>query len=628
MIPDGSKNPLLKFNRRNSDRTDNGLCAKAAHSENEVNPCVGSGIMNKSLTTFLKSPDVHAGHLPVETILQNHPPIRWGWISISMVLVVVVLTLLPQRTSIAPMVESDYCYLLTAADRFYDGQGLTATSPVAPNQPWHWSQDWSFVTKWPMGYPLLVWTFRSAFGFSTIQACQWISLVSCALALVGWFVFIKRALPDGITGTLLASVAAGCSVTTASLINPSSDIIVVAILPWILLCISTTIPTHPCNDFECDSQKITLKLAFIGVVSGMIFWMRFAGIFIPIAISVYLFMAFYFHRVIRFRHWLIYSGFAFIPVVSLLMINQVFGSSESVQTQLNLGTSIQINFSLALLTHAWSNFTKFGFYDYVSISQGLYAFWPVIMMFAVIFIRPLRNRISTFIKMPAIGLSICLVTTLLIMLVTATAVFGDKYNYVGLQRYYLTVKPLYFLLFVGPLCFIPRRLIRIILCVAMIVCCNWLIRVEWSKPYSKWLAADRPVTDYGQWSRCFEPDANSMYRWLHQQANPYLIVVSNFHEYIMLETKIPTIPIPKDMPTLNRWIERICESRSITDPRVLFVLNPDNQWRNYWIPEPDVIIQKFQLKDRINLPAHHTTLIYPYTGQNTTNSEYLHIANK
>lgn len=584
--------------------------------------------MKKSLMTFLKSPDHHTGPLPVETIPQNYPPMRWGWISISVVLVMIVLTLLPQRTAIAPIVESDYCYLLTAADRFYVGQGLTATSPVAPNQPWHWSQDWTFLTKWPIGYPLLVWTFRSAFGFSTIQACQWISMISCALALVGWFVFIKRTLPGGITGNLLAGVAAGCSVTTASLINPSTDIIVVAILPWILSWLSTTIPVHPCNDLEYDFRKITLKLAFIGFVSGMIFWIRYAGIYIPIAIGVYLFIAFYFHRVIRIRQWFTYLGFAFIPIVSLLTINQVFGSSESVQTQLNLGTSIQTNFSLALLTHAWSNFTKFGFYDYVPISQGLYALWPVIMILAIVFIRPLRKSISTYIHMPAIGMSICLVTTLLIMLITATALFGDKYNYVGLQRYYLPLKPLYFLLFVGPLFLIPRRFIRVILCVVMIVCCNWLIRVEWSRPYARWVAADRPASDYGQWSQCFEPDADSMYQWLQQQANPHLIVVSNFHEYIMLETKIPTIPIPTDIPTLDQWIERICEARNITDPRVLFVLDPDNQWRNYWIPEPDVIIQAFQLKDRIKLTDHHSTLIYPYDYQNTTNSDFMHIANK
>ena len=578
--------------------------------------------------TFLKSPDHHAGPLPVETIPQNQPPMRWGWISIGVVLVMIVLTLLPQRTAIAPMVESDYCYLLTAADRFYDGQGLTATSPVAPNQLWHWSQDWTFLTKWPIGYPLLVWTFRSAFGFSTIQSCQWISMIACALALVGWFVFIKRALPCGITGNLLAGVAAGCSLTTASLINPSSDIIVVAILPWILLWLSTTIPVYPRNILEYDFRKITLKLAFIGFVSGMIFWIRYAGIFVPIAIGVYLFLAFYFQRVIRFRHWLIYSGFAFIPIVSLLMINQTFGSSESVQTQINLGTSIQANFSLALLTHAWSNFTKFGFYDYVPISQGLFAYWPVIMTLAIVFIRPLRKSISTFIHIPAIGMSICLVTTLLIMLVTATAVFGDKYNYVELQRYYQPLKPLYFLLFVGPLCLIPRKLIRVFLCVAMIVCCNWLIRVEWSRPYSRWLAADRPATDYGQWSRCFEPDANLMYPWLQQQAKPQLIVVSNFHEYIMLETKIPANPIPKDISTLDRWIDQICDARNITNPRVLFVLNPDNQWRNYWIPEPDVIIQSFHLKDQIKLTDHHSTLIYPYIYKNPKHLETIHIANK
>ena len=144
----------------------------------------------------------------------------------AVVVIYLTLTALPGRTRIPPRVSSDYCYQLLAANRLYDGLGLTTLQPVAPLQPWEWRNDWSFLTQWPAGYSLCVWGVRRVTGASALEALRWINVASCALALVGWFVWVKRVSPRGVTGTLLAAVAAGCSVTVAFLIDPTTDVVV------------------------------------------------------------------------------------------------------------------------------------------------------------------------------------------------------------------------------------------------------------------------------------------------------------------------------------------------------------------------------------------------------------------
>ena len=161
----------------------------------------------------------------------------WLWGVAAIAGLATVLALLPGRASIPPLVESDYCYLLTAADMLVDGRGPVAPMPVAPFQPWSWQADWAFLTKWPVGYPLLVAGLRSVFGITSIAACRVMCIVACAAALVGWFLWIKRIVPAGITGVLVAAVGAGCAVSTASLINPSTDLLVGALLPYVLLLV-------------------------------------------------------------------------------------------------------------------------------------------------------------------------------------------------------------------------------------------------------------------------------------------------------------------------------------------------------------------------------------------------------
>ena len=214
---------------------------------------------------------------------------------------------------------------------------------------------------------------------------------------------------------------------------------------------------------------------------------------------------------------------------------------------------------------------------------------------------------------PRVLLSMCTLGALLAMLVSVTALFGDKFDYVSLQRYYTPAKPLYFVLFVAPLMLIPRRVVRGGLCLVMLVASSWLIQQEWSRPYKRWQAADRQSTSYGQWANCFGPGAVDLYTWLAEQKGDDLIVVSNFHEYITLETKIPALPIPKDAATLRVWVNRISASRGVTNPRVLFVLDPENHWRDYWIDPRSKIINDFMLRIRADAPPRITADVFVYS---------------
>ncbi|MCH9034299.1 MAG: hypothetical protein IID42_07320, partial [Planctomycetes bacterium] len=196
--------------------------------------------------------------------------------------------------------------------------------------------------------------------------------------------------------------------------------------------------------------------------------------------------------------------------------------------------------------------------------------------------------------------------------------------YVALERYYRPVRPLYFVLFAMPVLWfsahsnwITRRIIRTTACAALLIACFWLVRYEWPRPYQRWLAAEREATPSGYWARCFTPGAANLYGWLKDEASPELIVVSNFHEFVALETGLPTLPIPKDRSTLDDWITRIATARGITAPRVLFVLDPDIKWREYWIPQSNEIVSRFGLEPVQDAAGQFTATVYDYNRTKT-----------
>ena len=584
-------------------------------------------------------------------------------IPLAVVATFAVLTALPGRTQIPPRVSSDYCYQLLAANRLYDGLGLTSLQPVAPLQPWEWQYDWGFLTQWPAGYSLLVWGVRRVTGASALESLRWISVASCALALVGWFVWVKRMSPRGLSGTLLAAVAAGCSVTVSFLIDPTTDAVVVALLPYALLLTCTAFSDRkdasqdPRVDVDrgasrCDAgssqrsdSRATLYLATAGLLAGGLFWIRYASVFIPLGIGLYLLIEWIARRRLHFRDVVAFSIAAAVPMVLLLVVNRAFAQGSG-QAQMNLGSGIGFHFDPAMLTTAWWNFTALGFYDYHWLARWTFALWPVVVVAGMFFWgktrishgsgqercndhsekpRPFADaRDSDLDPRHGWRLSACMVGALFVVLIGATTVFGDKFDYVALERYYRPVRPLYFVLFAMPVLWfsahsnwITRRIIRTTACAALLIACFWLVGYEWPRPYQRWLAAEREATPSGYWARCFTPEAANLYGWLKDEASPELIVVSNFHEFVALETGLPTLPIPKNRSTLDDWITRIATARGITAPRVLFVLDPDIKWREYWIPQSNEIVSRFGLEPVQDAAGQFTATVYDYNRTKT-----------
>jgi len=563
------------------------------------------------------------------------------------------LTCLPGRTAIAPRISSDYCYQLLAADRLYDGLGLTSLQPVAPLQPWEWHYDWGFLSQWPVGYSLAVWACRRLTGLATLPVCQGISVAACTLALVGWFLWVRRMSPRGIAGTLLALVAAGCSVTVGSLINPSTDVIVTAAIPWILYLVNSVrspvsngragVPAHGCHTDEngCVSSSLDLQhaghghvtswLFLAGLVAGGLFWIRYAAVFVVAGVILHLLSGRWYGKPRRPSEILAFAFGAMVPIAILIVTNRVMANG-SVQAQMNLGHTVGFHFTRAMVLTAWLKFTAFGFYDHLRISQWFFCLWPAVVL--LVFVFGFRRRLPAGRYAQAETarsgwwLSACVVAGLFVLLIGATSVFGDKFNYVGLERYYQPVKPLYFVLFGSPVLWWidtrrsslihamlrTRRICQAVSCLVLLVACSWLVRHEWPTTYRRWLADDRERTPSGWWARCFTPGASILYTWLDLHRDDSLVVVSNFHEYLAYETGLPTVPIPRDRHTLDGWVSRISAARGIREPRVIFVLDRDNRWRDYWQPEPSHVVEKFALEQISDCGDLQGGCIYRYDG--------------
>jgi hypothetical protein len=603
--------------------------------------------------------DCTANTLPIDTASTFYDaPVRsprlagWIHVTLAVVAVAVLLSILPGRSSIPPLVESDYCYLFIAADRLFEGLGPTAPQPVAPLQPWNYESDWTFLTRWPIGFPALVCAVRYLTNCSTIEACRFISVLACAAALVGWFIWVRKTMPNGVTGLLLGMVAAGCAVSFSLLINPSTDLLVVALLPYIFMACLRAMggahhaepPTPTSSVFKkfypsrareeavlSDDQKtapsrsrLSKKTAspigskpsvvwsvVAGLPAGGLFWIRYASLFVPAAVGLFLLIAWW-RRLIRLKHVATFAVSAAVPIVALLTVNRIYGASGSIQSQLNLGQTVALSLTPDLVGRAWWNFTDFSFYAHHGLVHWVYALWPAGLAMVALTVRPIRRRLQEWLATPAVALSAATVVVLLAMLIAVTAVFGNKYDFVSLARYYTPVKPLYFVLFVGPLLLVRWRAMRIGAGVALIVACTWLVRQDWGRAYDRQIVATTSATPYGQRAVCFGAGASDLYSWLNKQKAADLILVSNFHEYVTLETGIPALPIPRTPETLEEWVERVRASRGIDQARVLFVLDPDNRWRNYWIKPPAEIITDFHLQHQLDIPIGQDALVFEY----------------
>jgi hypothetical protein len=505
-------------------------------------------------------------------------------------LIASALAVLPGRNAIPPLLESDYCYLLAAANRLVAGAGLTATPPVAPFQSWEWRADWAFVTQWPVGYSLLVAALRRMTGITTVQATSFIAILACAAAFVGWFTWVWRASPRGLTRALLAAVASGSAVSAGSLINPSTDALITATLPWILLLLWPVPDPHQTG---ANARQIWITM-LAGLLSGLLFWFRYASLFIPAAITGWLLLAFLAGRV-RPRELAGFILAASLPILAVVGINWSFSAEPDPQAQLNLGRSVGFDFSWALVVEAWRQFTSFDFYAHRAF-RHVFTLGPLVLIGAATATPAGRGYVRALASSPPVIAGCMLVVMLMILLIAASTFFSAKFNFVGLDRYYQPLKPLYFVLFVMPLMLIPRRAVRAGLCCVLLAMCWWTVQRDWRRTLDRWQAAGRPATPSGYWSRSFEPNANQLYAWLRARADDRLVVVSNFHEYIAFETGIPALPIPPDRDALDRWVAKATLMRGVSNPRVLFVLDPDNRWRGHWIPPKATIVERFRLE--------------------------------
>ncbi len=582
--------------------------------------------------------NVGAGGYAVELETDDRP-VRLGRVFIAVAVVALALWLLPHRASIPPRVESDYCYQLIAADRLYDGRGLTSLQPVAPRQPWTWAYDFGFLTQWPPGYSLMVAGLRFATGAATMEVCQWISIFASAAALVGWFVLIRRSVPGGVPASLLAAVGAGCAVSFTSFVNPSTDALIVAVLPYVLLFVTRAlavqrkrnggIPTYlgtrsheggrvtgdeGAQPFvstpRAQTPSCLCRFAALGFVSGALFWIRYAAVFVPCAGALFLFIEW-------FRRCRCHFGrcvFAFVvasllPIVTLLWINRIYGPPVALHTQLNLGERVGFGDWLGPLAAAWWQFTDLGYYGYQAWAHWLYALWPAFMLAAAMAVPPVRRSLGKIITSPPILLGAVLVGVLLAMLVGATVVFGNKFRYVHLDRYYLPVRPFYFLLFAAPVLWIRQRWVRWASAVLLSLAGVWTLQHEWGSDYMRSRRSLAEVTAYGQRATCFTPGAGALYTWLGTLDSD-AVIFSNFHDYITLETGRPAYPIPPDPAALVQCVGDIVSNRGIEEPRVLLVLDPDNRWRSYFLPPLSEVLARFQLTNRVEIPGSPAVAVY------------------
>ncbi|MGB0716628.1 MAG: hypothetical protein ACPGXK_12155, partial [Phycisphaerae bacterium] len=452
--------------------------------------------------TYVETPSVDSRHRTRYTIA-IHVAVGTG--------LAALLFLFAGNAGIPPLVESDYCYLLTAADRFADGKGLTATQPVAPLQPWEWQRDWSFLTKWPCGYPMMI-AVAKIFTGDTLVACRLVAAIACAAACIGWFLWARRCTPQGMPGILLAVLTASCSISLAGVMNPSTDQLLIAAIPYILLLVIEGIGEKQQGPPRIGGAPYFGYLIAAGLLSGMLFWIRYASIFVPAAVAFFLVLiAFSRRRTAYFRSLQAFCFSALAPIVILVSMNRALGAGASTQEQLNLGHSVGFHLSLNMLATAWMNLTEYSFYAHKPAARWLFACWPAILAMICLGIPQFRQTMLSHFRRPAVMLSASMVFMLLLVLTLVTTLFAAKFNYIALDRYYQPVKPIYFLLFVAPLIALPWKPARWMVAVCAGLGISWFAQHEWPKTYQRWIAAEREVTPYGQWANCFSPNAAKVY---------------------------------------------------------------------------------------------------------------------
>ncbi len=523
---------------------------------------------------------------------RDWPGIPWCRALAGVIIVGAGLAVLPGHGTVPPLIESDYCYQLIAAERASQGLGFTSLQPIAPRQPWEWEYDFGFLTQWPVGYSFLVWAGR-CLGLSTIESCRWICVWSCAAGLVGWYLWLRQAVPRGWSGCLLSLFGATLALGADSLVNPSTDTLVAALVPWTLL-----FALYALHQAEYDRRNgmgsgcSLVRLVVAGMSCGGLIWFRYAAIFLPAGMAIYVATASTWRR-IAWRHTIALILGASIPIVLLLWLNKMYGSQQSALSRLNLGHRIGFDFSWGHIVAAWTHFTDPGRFGGPKALSVIWRIAPLFVVPLACGIGSLRNVYVSLARRHVFGLSVAPAMMLVLMLVSATTLFSAKYNYVELPRYYLPVRPLYLVLFLAPL--VAEKIPRLAITAVMLASLIGNARVERYESLAVKMGAVAEVTAFGQRAVAFAPGAEKVYEWVKNRVGPDTIVFSNFHDFIALETGIPAVPMPTSTETLARWVSRIAAARGIAEPRLVFVLDRHNRWRDYFLPSAEVVIATLEL---------------------------------
>lgn len=545
-----------------------------------------------------------APRLNTSTARSSRVAIRWSaWFALSAV-AVTTLFCLPGRDAIAPSIVRDNAYIFLAADRLYAGHGATSTPPKAPFQPWTWRADWAFLTQWPVGYPLLICGVRALTEAATAKAATYMSVVCCGVGLVAWLAWMLRCVGGRLAGIAVALTASLGAFSVDQMVNPASDTMLLALTPIVLLIASIVLRFDATSgDADSERRPSMIGLVMLGLAAGGLFWIRYAAAFVPAGVGAYLIIAWSISRRIDFRHVAVYGISAAVPVATLIVVNRVMGMGASVQEQLNLGQKAALAFDWQITVDLWRNFTTQT--PYAHRSEAFWFFAAILPMIA--WTMPLvtcesRNALRRFIAHPAVLLSAAMVASMFALLAAATILFRGKYNFAELDRYYLAIRPFYWLLFVGPLAAMPKTIVRVGVTMMMVTFGAWFVQQDHVRAYQRIAQKQTVQTDYGRWAERFEPNSRELFAWLSAQAGDDLVVFSNFQDDIALETQIPACPVPESRAELNQWLDAIRAARSVDSLRLLFVLEPDNPHRDYFQPTAAQTIETFHLQPATSAP--------------------------
>ena len=551
--------------------------------------------------------------------------------ALAVILIAVLLTFLPSRAEIPPLVEPDYCYQLIASERLLNGQGLTAPMPAAPGQPWTWEYDFAFLTQWPAGYSLLVFLIRWILNVPLFTACRGISVVACAVAIVGWFEWTRRIAGNTLPGLALSAAAAASAVSVGLMLNPSTDLLLVAALPWVMALLIRSFdappltgkdapPLHGGSHSTHHVLRSLFSLALAGLCAGALCWLRYAALFVPAAMAMYLFLEWRPRRTNKLPHLFVFLLCAALPVLMLVGLNRTLGPSHPLQQQLNLGSRLELNWQPELLYAAWQRFTDLGYYDHRAEPHVVLMLWPLVAIAAFLTVPSIRRALTAqweTVASPRVGgvfqrpllLSGVMIATCLTLIVTATLLFSEKFNYVGLDRYYFPIRPLYIAVFAAPFALLRSRVVRVVVFASALLAVSWSVQQDWQRDLAR---AHRPrnSTPLGQWATCFNPNAAALYQWLKTQPADQALLISNYPEYVALETGHTAAPPPKSRAALNQWLSDAAHTRGVPLVRPIFVLDSDNGHRDYWMPDIPTLIKDLGLIPGPHAPDELANWIY------------------